>query len=324
MNSCGIKAGPAAPEMVVDHACTRMIDNQKFRPAFPLATGELGPEICGKSTCMAPPSSSSALHRHASLGMSLLLVGLHAGPVMLAWYCGWPWAVAGLLAVGIGIASGTLLPHSCLFGVATRSFPSEAREVILTIDDGPSADTDEMLRILASHRSRAVFFLIGDRAICRPDDVRRMVAAGHLIGNHTQTHPAYRYWSYPPWLQRRELDQCQRTLTSIIGLVPRLFRAPAGLRNPYCHLIAAEFSLEVVGWKARGFDGVNTPIEKIIATIRRQLSPGAIVLLHQGLPHSPEVLRRVLQMLDEDGWTTTLPESWLSPARASGIPPASC
>jgi hypothetical protein len=47
------------------------------------------------------------------------------------------------------------------------------------------------------------------------------------------------------------------------------------------------------------------------------------VLLHQGLPHSPEVLRRVLEMLENDGWTPTLPAAWLSAASSAGIPPAS-
>ena len=196
--------------------------------------------------------------------------------------------------------------------------------MILTIDDGPCADTGELLDLLAARRARAVFFLIGERALQRPQDVRRIIAEGHLIGNHTHTHPARTYWSYPPWRQRREVGQCQRALASIGGVAPRLFRAPVGMRNPFCNLIAAEFSLQVIGWQARGWDGVNTPLERIIASLRRGLCPGAIILLHQGMPHSPEVLRRTLDMLGKDAWTTTLPDSWLNSAESAETLPADC
>lgn len=271
----------------------------------------------------APPHRT--LRRYATTGVTVVVVcAAYLLPLVVGWYCGWPWAVAGLLGGGLVLVYGTLYPHSRWFGAAIRGFPGTGRAVILTIDDGPCADTAEMLEILAAHRARAVFFLIGERALQRPHDVQRILAAGHLIGNHTHTHPAYAYWSYPPWRQRRELRLCQQALTSIGGVTPRLFRAPVGMRNPYCNLVAAEFALQVVGWQARGLDGVPTPAAKIIARIRRGLRPGAIVLLHQGMPHSPEVLRRALEMLDEECWTTTLPDAWLTAAPAGGTPPASC
>jgi len=263
-----------------------------------------------------PPRS--APRRYGSIGVTLLLFAIHAGLLVLGFCRSWPWAVAGLLGVGLGLTYGTLCPGSRLFGSAVRRLPGAQRNVILTIDDGPCADTDEMLRILASHGARAVFFLIGERALQRPDAVRRIIAAGHLIGNHTHTHPAYGFWSYPPWRQRRELDQCQRALTAICGFAPKLFRAPVGMRNPYCNLTAAEFGLAVIGWHARGFDGVNTPLEKTLASIRRQLCPGAIVLLHQGLPQSPEVLRRTLEMLESGQWSPTLPAAWRGAAASAG------
>lgn len=271
----------------------------------------------------APPPRSQ--RRHATSGVTGLCVGAgYLLPLVGGWYCGWPWAVAGLLASALVLVSGTLYPHSRLFGGAIRRFPGTGRAVILTIDDGPCADTVELLELLASRKVRAVFFLIGERAQQRPQDVQRILAAGHLIGNHTHTHPAYTYWCYPPWRQRRELRQCQQALTSIGGVIPQLFRAPVGMRNPYCNLVAAEFGLRVIGWQARGLDGVCTPADQIVARIRRGLRPGGIVLLHQGMPHSPVVLRRVLDMLEGDGWAITLPDAWLTAPRPGGTPPASC
>jgi peptidoglycan/xylan/chitin deacetylase (PgdA/CDA1 family) len=268
----------------------------------------------------APPSRN--LPGSACTAVSLLLLALYVAPLVAGWYCGWPWAVAGFLIVGLVLAGGTVIPHCRLFGSAIRRLPGAGRSVILTIDDGPCADTGELLDLLAARRARAVFFLIGERALQRPQDVRRIIAEGHLIGNHTHTHPAGTYWSYPPWRQRREVGQCQRALTSIGGVAPRLFRAPVGMRNPFCNLVAAGFSLQVIGWQARGWDGVNTPLERIIVSIRRGLRPGAIILLHQGMPHSPEVLRRTLDMLGHDAWTTTLPDSRLNSAVPAETLPA--
>ena len=262
--------------------------------------------------------------RNSVIGITLLLVIVHIVPLTLGWYWGWPWAVGGLTIVGMGLSFCTLYPHSLVFGSSMRRFSVSTRSVILTIDDGPCADTEEILALLAEYRVKAVFFLIGERAAQRPEDVRRIIAAGHLVGNHTHTHPSHWYWAFPPWLQRRELRRCQKTLTEITGFTPVLFRAPVGMRNPYCNLIAAEFGLTVTGWQTRGFDGVKKPLHKIIAVLRRGLCPGAIILLHQGLPQSPVVLRQVLGMLAEDGWATTLPEEWLKTVPFAGIPPANC
>ena len=282
-------------------------------------------ETCATSSLviMTQALLRSVLRRHASLGATLLLLAAHAGLLGLGFCCDWAWAGAGLLGVGLLLAGGTLYPHSRIFGSAVRRISGLDRGVILSIDDGPCADTEEVLQILAAHQARAVFFLIGERAAQRPADVQRIIAAGHLIGNHTQSHPAYWYWSFPPWRQRRELAQCQQTLRSISGHAPKLFRAPVGMRNPYCNLTAAEFGLAVIGWQARGFDGVDTPLDKITARIRRGLCSGAIVLLHQGLPHSPEVLRRVLRMLESEHWAPTLPAAWLSTVSSAPISMAS-
>lgn len=258
--------------------------------------------------------------RFSEIAITLGLLGLHLLMVGMGWYAGWLWGGLGLALLGLTLTGCTLVPSCRLFGSAVRRVPCATRSVVVTIDDGPSDDTDEILRLLARHHVRAVFFLIGDRAAQRPDDVRRIVAAGHVVGNHTQTHPSHWYWGYPPWRQRHEVDACQQVLTKILGRAPTLFRAPAGFRNPYCNLIASEFGLTVVGWLARGFDGVKSPVEMIIRKLRRGLAPGAIVLVHQGMPHSPEVVAKLLEMLESDGWATHLPEAWLAGA---GVAPAS-
>ena len=258
--------------------------------------------------------------RQSVAGVTFLIVVLHVWPFFCGWIWGWPWMVGGCAITGAILVSATLNPHSHWFGMARRTLPMGEREVCLTIDDGPCEDTAAVLAMLERHDARAVFFLIGDRARKFPDAVEAILADGHLIGNHTQTHPAHTFWSYPPARQRREMTACQEAL----GGRARWFRAPAGFRNPYCNLIAGGLGMRVMGWQARGRDGISCDVVRVVERIRSKLCPGAIVLVHQGLPHSLAVMESVLTMLRDEGWSIRLPEALTDPDPFSETPPASC
>ena len=97
-------------------------------------------------------------------------------------------------AATAGLATGAFFyaamwPASTLFGPAIRA-PRNPDQLALTFDDGPNPDwTPQLIDILARHQIRATFFLIGQYAAIQPKLVQRMHAAGHIIGNHTWTHP---------------------------------------------------------------------------------------------------------------------------------------
>ncbi len=244
--------------------------------------------------------------RETVLGVGAILVALHLLPLLL----GWPGMLLGWGAVGLLLVSTTLRPQSVLFGAAAAVFPTTRREVCLTIDDGPTDDTEAFLSELGARGHRAVFFLIGDRAAAHPVEAQRIQQAGHVIGNHTQTHPAYWFWSYAPQRLRQEMERAQETLHAILGKVPRLFRAPAGFRNPFCNVVAEQLGLEVAGWHVRGRDGVCADVPQVLARLRRGLRPGAILLIHQGLPQSLAVLQGTLRMLEEEGYAVVIPSGW--------------
>lgn len=248
--------------------------------------------------------------RESTRGACVLFIGLHLVPVAAGWYGGGWWALGACLGVGTLLAAGTFLPGSYLFGATVRSFPTRKKEVCLTIDDGPATDTEEVLALLAARRQRAVFFLIGNRAQERPEEVRRIVEAGHVVGNHTQSHPAKWFWGYAPAALRREISRCQETLHSLAGQRPVLFRAPVGFYNPFCHAAAKEQNLECVGWRGHSRDGVCGDVALVLSRLRRGLRPGGILLIHQGLPHSLAVLRGLLDMLEREGWALTIPTVW--------------
>ena len=82
--------------------------------------------------------------------------------------------------------------------------------IIATIDDGPGEDTAAILDLLDEHKAKATFFLIGERAEARPDDVKAISARGHQIGNHTFTHPARTFWMALPDSIKREITLTDR------------------------------------------------------------------------------------------------------------------
>ena len=237
----------------------------------------------------------------------LLLTLLHLIPAALFWKVGFTAGFTALAAVHLTLLGFTLCPRSTWLSPALRRFPATGRTLFLTIDDGPSGDTPALLEILAAHQAKAIFFLIGERAAARPDLVRAIVAAGHQVGNHTHTHPEKSFWAYGPAAQRREILTCQETLSQLTGRPPVWFRAPAGFRNPFTHPLLREVPLTCLGWTARGFDTRPAPVPVLLARLRPAFLPGAILLLHQGHPHSPALLGALLTELASAGWTCDLP-----------------
>jgi len=232
---------------------------------------------------------------------------LHTLPLLVWWQAGMPAGLAALAGLHLCLVAVTLCPRASVFGSVPRTFPARGRQICLTIDDGPGADTPALLDLLDAHQARAVFFLIGERAAAHPDLVRAIIARGHCAGNHTATHPAHWFWSYGPQRQRLEIASCSAALTEITGTPPQWFRAPAGFRNPFTGAVVRECGLRGMGWLARGFDSRDARIPRILNRLRRGFHPGGILLVHQGHPHSVALLTALLEALRADGWRVVLP-----------------
>jgi peptidoglycan/xylan/chitin deacetylase (PgdA/CDA1 family) len=170
-----------------------------------------------------------------------------------------------------------------------------------------------MLGILDGAKVRAVFFLIGTRVVENPALCRRIVDAGHGVGNHTLTHSSAWFWSLLPSPQLREISDATTEIEKAAGVRTPLFRAPVGFRNLFNAGVLQSLGMRHIGWSARGFDGIDTDIERVVGRIMRSLEPGAIILLHQGHPHHPAVLRRLLDELRAGGWCVVVPEALCDP-----------
>lgn len=206
---------------------------------------------------------------------------------------------------------GTLVPRCALFGCMIKQLPQAGNQVLFTIDDGPHPEhTPAILDILDRHHIKALFFLVGERASQHPHLVREIIARGHEIGNHTQTHPAGTFWILHPLRLWREIADCQETLSTLCtARPPRFFRPPAGHHNLFTALIAQALGLQMMLWSARGFDGVLTDVPTITRRIAHRLKAGAIVLIHEGTPVAIEVAQAVASMMVASGLPCVPPAS---------------
>jgi peptidoglycan/xylan/chitin deacetylase (PgdA/CDA1 family) len=196
---------------------------------------------------------------------------------------GW---LAGLFIVFVShlaFLAVTLVPSWQGFGPVITQFETNTDEVWLTIDDGPHLDTTpKVLALLGRYSARATFFLIGEQIARYPDLAHAIVEAGHTIGNHTQRHQKFHFWRLGPDQLVREIDGFSDTAASVGLPVSDLFRAPAGMKNPFLHPILAARDLHLIGWSLRAYDTQLRDPDAIVGRITRCLSPGCIILLHEG------------------------------------------
>jgi len=194
--------------------------------------------------------------------------------------------LAPIIGVSVAAAVGTaayqaMAPWAQGFGHTLVSGPHGSKQIALTYDDGPNdPHTLRLLEVLTRHGVGATFFLIGGYVRQRPDIVRDLVKAGHVLGNHTCTHPNLILTGAAE--TRNQLEECQRAVQDTTGEAPRLFRPPFGARRPGTLRAARSLGLEPVMWNVTSWDWKPLPAEKIVKKCVRQMRGGDVILMHDG------------------------------------------
>ena len=217
--------------------------------------------------------------------MRLILIGLNGlapvGLVVLG-ISGHFWmGLAILFATHMLTLIATLVPTCGWWGPVMTRTGNDG--LWLTIDDGPDPeDTPRILQMLAKQDVRATFFVIGEKAARWPDLIEAILQAGHTVENHTLTHPQFKFWRLGPVGVRAEIEGGQAVLEAIAGKRPKMFRAPAGMRNCFVHPVLSRLGMRLIGWSVRGRDGASTDRDAIVGRLVAGMQPGAILLMHEG------------------------------------------
>ena len=208
-----------------------------------------------------------------------------------------------LLAGGTGF--GVLLFYAsysiragCYLKALCRAKKKE-KVVALTFDDGPHpAHTAEVLDVLKQYRAPAAFFCIGSQAEKYPEAVRRIVADGHTVGNHS-----YRHTGWFPFYSAKKMEKDLRLSQGILERITKrpvtFFRPPFGVTNPTVAKVVKKTGYHTIGWNIRSFDTRGESPERIFRRIVRRLEPGSVILLHDRLPDAAAVLKSLLDELQK-------------------------
>lgn len=191
--------------------------------------------------------------------------------------------VASAVAAAAATATGwnSMAPRSQLYGRTFIGVNSGSRLLALTYDDGPNQTcTPPLLEVLARHDVRATFFMIGRHVASRPGIARAVADAGHVIGNHTYTHPNLIFSSRAQI--ESQLDHCDRILSDAVGQHSKLFRPPFGGRRPAVLAGARRQGFIPVMWSVSAYDWNTAPPEVIERKVVRQVRGGDVILMHDG------------------------------------------
>jgi peptidoglycan/xylan/chitin deacetylase (PgdA/CDA1 family) len=252
-----------------------------------------------------PPEFKKAAAAHLLLRGALIVV------MACLWASGHAGASCGVLALVTVLEAFVILSSSTrIFGPVITHLPAGSDGVLITIDDGPDPQTTPaMLDLLDAHAVKAVFFLIGEKARRWPELVREIQQHGHEIGNHTEHHPAGRFWCLGPGATWREIACCQETLREITGQEPGWFRAPAGHYQSFTHPALRCLNLRLMSWNCRGFDGIDPDVGRVLGRIAATVRPGGIILLHETRATSVDLLKQTLDVIRERGIKLASPDA---------------
>ena len=174
-----------------------------------------------------------------------------------------------------------MAPTGQWYGRTFTSLQRGTKQIALTFDDGPNdPHTLRLLEVFAKHNVHATFFMIGRYVQQRPDIAREVVKAGHVIGNHTFTHPLLIFQSAAQIRQNFRIAAPLCRMRS--GDHSNLFRPPFGGRRPATLRIARELGLEPVMWNVTGYDWNAPPSTMIEQKVAKQIRGGDVILLHDG------------------------------------------
>ncbi|PZD76830.1 polysaccharide deacetylase family protein [Mesonia sp. K7] len=201
-----------------------------------------------------------------------------------------------LLYLAVTFAGATIVRWNYFFEAYHHNKSTLKNEVSITFDDGPTANTLEILNILDRFDAKATFFCIGHKIDERPEVFKAIIAKGHTVANHTYSHPKnYGFLSTKTVVN--EIESCNLAIKNHSGLISKLYRTPFGNANPKIKRALQKTGLTPIGWSIRSFDTLISSKKIILKRVTSRVKKGDIILLHDSQMHTNVILEQLLLFL---------------------------
>jgi peptidoglycan-N-acetylglucosamine deacetylase len=194
--------------------------------------------------------------------------------------------------------------------VEAAKLTPEQKVIALTFDDGPWPEsTAQVLDILKQNQIKATFFVIGQNVNNYPNLLKREIAEGHVVGNHTWHHW---YQFLNPQAAAYEIDHTADLIYQVTGIKTNLFRPPGGIMHNGVAAYARNSKYAIILWSSDSVDYSRPAVPKLINNVFRQAKPGGIVLMHDGggnRSKTVQALPEIIANFRKQGYSfVTIPE----------------
>ena len=204
--------------------------------------------------------------------------------------------IIGLIILGLG----SFFIRLDFYLKSVHRCNTSERGVALTFDDAPTDHSSELLDYLQSKDIKASFFCIGKNIEGREDIIKRMHEEGHLIGNHSFSHKWTVGFKSTSSIAK-EIRRTNAIISNITGEEVRFFRPPFGVTNPNIAKALDKIGMKSIGWSIRSLDTILST-RSIMRRIKKGLSQGSIILLHDGVENNIGNTKKVVQIVQANGY----------------------
>lgn len=179
--------------------------------------------------------------------------------------------------------------------------------VLITVDDAPRGDsTEKLLDLFDRYHVRAIWFLNGIYAVKHPELVKKIVEHGHLLGNHTWSHPKLRTLDDATTV--KEIVGLNDWIERTVGVRPAFFRPPYGMMSDTAKAVVAQEQMQMMNWSVGSRDWELKDVSAISREVLDHAGPGANILFHDK-PVTAEAMETILKTLSERGYRFPAPEA---------------
>lgn len=207
------------------------------------------------------------------------------------------------------MGSGLIRMNYHLKAFSSNKFTG-GRKIAITFDDGPNPYTERVLDILKANNIHATFFCIGSQIEKYPEIFKRIIAEKHIVGNHSYSH-SNKIGLFSKAEMISEIERTNEIIFSYSGKKSNYYRPPFGVTNPNIAKALKVTRHKVIGWNIRSLDTKIQSEAKILIRIKKRLSPGSIVLLHDTSEKTVRVLEQLLVILSENQYEAVTVETLL-------------